>query len=95
MCNMCVVINYFISFTQYLLFIQSSDRGLFEAGYFGTNIYNAVQLDLVNVKKEMFSEAVKTLFTFLVCDTALVDPFQPIVSCCADKSLVTSPNKGK
>ena len=39
---MCAVINYFIGFTEYLLFVQSSDRGLFEAGYFATNIYNAL-----------------------------------------------------
>ena len=37
---MCIVINYFISFTQYLLFIQSDQRGLFETSYFATNVYN-------------------------------------------------------
>ena len=47
MSNMCIVINDFVGFTQYLLFIQSSDRGLFEAGYFATNVYNALQLILV------------------------------------------------
>ena len=44
---MCVAINYFIGFTQYQLFIQSSERGLFETSYFTTNIYNALQLILV------------------------------------------------
>ena len=34
--KMCVL-------TENLLFVQSSDRGLFEAGYFATNIYNALQ----------------------------------------------------
>ena len=34
MLNMCIVINCFIGFTQYLLFIQSSESGLFETGYF-------------------------------------------------------------
>ena len=43
----CIVINDFVGFTQYLLFLQSSDRGLFEAGYFATNVYNALELILV------------------------------------------------
>ena len=34
--RMCICINYFIGFTD--LFIQSNNRGLFEAGYFSTNI---------------------------------------------------------
>ena len=34
MYNMCIVINCFIGFTQYLLFIQSIESGLFETGYF-------------------------------------------------------------
>ena len=44
---MCAVINNFIGFMEYLLFVQSSDRGLFEAGYFATNIYDALQFILV------------------------------------------------
>ena len=43
--RMCVLS--FSSFTEYLLFIQSSERGLFEAGYFATNVYNALQFILV------------------------------------------------
>ena len=42
---MCAVINYFIGFTEYLLFVQNSDRGLFEAGYFG---YYRRQWGIVN-----------------------------------------------
>ena len=107
---MCIVINYFISFTVYLLFVQSSERGLFEAGYFATNVYNALQLILVfltdvpkpthnrkcqntlytrfikhgqngaiNVKRAKFSEAVKTLLTFLVAV-----PLLPTVNCYAE-----------
>ena len=37
--------------------LQSSDRGLFEAGYFATNIYNALQFILVflaNVPKPTY-----------------------------------------
>ena len=45
--NVCVIINYFIGFTEYLLFVQSSDRGLLDVGYFVTNIYNALQFILV------------------------------------------------
>ena len=36
--RMCVLSLIFFSFTDYLLFIQSSERGLFEAGYFAINI---------------------------------------------------------
>ena len=42
---------------MYLFFVQSSDRGLFEAGYFATNIYNALQFILVflaNVPKPTY-----------------------------------------
>ena len=107
---MCIVINHSIGFSQYLLFIQSSERGLFETCYFTTNIYKALQHILafltdvpkpthirkcqntlytrlikygqnsaINVKRTKFSEAVKTLLTFLKCDTAVAVPLQPIV----------------
>ena len=103
---MCIIINYFISFNEYLLFIQSSERGLFEAGYFAANVYNALQFILVfltdvpkptykrkcqntmytifikhgqngaiSVNRAKFSEAVKTLLAFLVCDTAVASHF--------------------
>ncbi len=44
---MCIVINGFSDFTQFLLFIQSSETGLFETGYFTTGVYNALQIILV------------------------------------------------
>ena len=112
---MCIVIDYFIGFSQYLLFIQSSEIGLFETGYFITNVYNAMQLILVfltdvakpiykrkcqntldttfikrgqngaiNVKRAKFSEALKTVLTFPICDTAVAVPLQPIINCCAE-----------
>ena len=31
-----------------------------------------------------FSETIKTLLTFLICDTAVAVPLQPIVNCCAE-----------
>ena len=99
--NVCIMINYVSGFTQYQHFLQSSERGLFETGYFTTNVYNALQIILVflndvpkpsyqrkyqntrntrfikrgkngaiNVKRATFAEAVKTLLTFLVCDTS-------------------------
>ena len=33
--------------------------------------------------RAQFSEAVETLLTFLICDTAVGVPLQPIVNCCA------------
>ena len=47
--RMCVLslVNCFSGFTEYLVFVQNSDRGLFEADYFATNIYNALQCILV------------------------------------------------
>ena len=118
--NMCIVINYFIGFTQYLLFIQSSERGLFET-CFTTNVYNALQLILVfltdvpkpthkrkyqntlyirfikhgqngaiNAKRATFSEAVKTLLTFLIWDTAVAVPLQPIVNIVVPRYLYSS-----
>ena len=49
---MYVVINELIGFTQYMLFIQSNESGLFESGlfensYFTTDVYNALQIILV------------------------------------------------
>ena len=108
------VINTFIGFTPYLLFIQSIESGLFETDYFTTNAYIALhvilvfltdvpdptykenvkplwiqfffkrgQNDAVNVRRAKFSEAEKTLLTFLICDSAVSVPLQPIVNCCA------------
>ena len=62
---MGIVSIYFIGFTQYLLFIQSSERGLFEAGYVPTDVYNALQLMLVfltDVTKPAQKENGKTLW---------------------------------
>ena len=68
--RMCAVINDFIGSTEYLLFVQSSDRGLFEAGYFATNIYNALQFILVflaNVPKPTYKRKCQnTLYTRFV-----------------------------
>ena len=67
---MCIVVNNLFGFTQYLLFIQSSERGLFEAGYFATNVYNALQLFLVY--NELWCDTcgrVRELFNELWCDT--------------------------
>ena len=115
LCRICVwSLIICIGFTQYLPFIQSSETGLFETGYFTTNIYNALQIILVfltdvhkpthkrtfhntldrryikrgqngaiNVKRTRFSEAVKALLTFLICDSAVAVPLQPIINCCA------------
>ena len=51
LCKICVLslncINYFIGFTQYLLFIQSIESGFFETCYSTTNVYNALQIILV------------------------------------------------
>ena len=47
LCRMCVVINDFSGFTQYLLFIQSSESGLFQTSYFITEVYSALQNILV------------------------------------------------
>ena len=44
---MCIVINDFIGFTQYLLLIQSSESGLFETGYYTTNVSNELQVIIV------------------------------------------------
>ena len=38
----------------------------------------------INVKRAKFSEAVKTLLAFSICDTAVAVPLQPIVNCCAE-----------
>ena len=46
-CRICVLSLIIISFTQYLLFVQSSEIGLYETGYVATNVYNALQLILV------------------------------------------------
>ena len=56
MSNMCIAIYYFIGFTQYLLFIQSIESGLFQTGTFTTNVYNVLQIILV-------------LYTMLLQDT--------------------------
>ena len=72
MLNMCIVIIYFISFKQYLLFMQNSERGLFEAGYFPTNIYNALQLILVfltDVPKPAQKENIKTPWIYKIYKT--------------------------
>jgi len=44
---MCIVINDCSGFTQYLLFIQSSETGWFKTGYFTGGVYNALQSILV------------------------------------------------
>ena len=41
LCRICV------GFTQYFLFIQSCERGLFQTCDFTTNVYNALQIILV------------------------------------------------
>ena len=50
-----------------MLFIQTSERGLFETGYFATNIYNALQFILVfltDVPKPTYKrKCQKTLYT--------------------------------
>ena len=68
--RMCVVVNYGFGFTEYLLFVQSSDRGFFEAGYFAANIYNALQFILVflaSVPKPTYKRTCQnTLYTRFV-----------------------------
>ena len=39
---MCVVINDFSGFMQYLLFIPTSESGLFQTGYFATDVYSVL-----------------------------------------------------
>ena len=48
-------------------------------------IYNGhEQNGAIDVKRAKCSEAVKTLLSFLTCDTAVVVPLQPFVNCCAE-----------
>ena len=36
-----------VGFMQYLLFIQTSESGLFQSGYFTTDVYNVLQISFV------------------------------------------------
>ena len=44
---MFIIITYFSGFTQYLLFMKSSETGLFQTGYITTDVYNALIIILV------------------------------------------------
>ena len=62
---MCIVTNDFSGFTQYLLFIQSNESGLFQTGYFTTDVYNVLHNILVfltNIPNQQIKENIKTLW---------------------------------
>ena len=49
-----------------------------------TRLIKHGQYGAINVKRAKFSEAVKTLLAFSICDTAVAVPLQPIVNWCAE-----------
>ena len=49
-----------------------------------TRFIKHAQNGATNIKRATFSEAVKTLLTFLVIDTGVAVPLQLIVNCCAE-----------